>query len=124
VVLVVDDLAAWLVGLLADAGRKKLTALVLGSDQERALRKAAADAVEDAAAEMDLSVEQARHLAMVISKAFRKPVQDAPLAGSVTMLEVLRAGITRQLATLDDGRPAGGHCRRFWECPAPGWQRR
>ena len=30
VVFVVDDLAGWLVGLLADAGRKKLTTLVLG----------------------------------------------------------------------------------------------
>lgn len=38
---VVDDLVAWLVGLLADAGRKKLTGLVLGSEQERALGRAA-----------------------------------------------------------------------------------
>jgi hypothetical protein len=30
VVFVVDALAAWLVGLVADAGRKKLTSLVLG----------------------------------------------------------------------------------------------
>ena len=48
-VFVADDLGAWLVGLLADAGRKKLTALVLGSDQERALGKAAADAVQGGA---------------------------------------------------------------------------
>jgi hypothetical protein len=41
VVFVVDDLAAWLVGLLADAGRKKLTTLVLGGAQERALQQAA-----------------------------------------------------------------------------------
>lgn len=38
---VVDDLVGWLVGLLAEAGRKKLTALVLGSEQERALGRAA-----------------------------------------------------------------------------------
>ena len=30
-VFVADDLGAWLVGLLADAGRRKLTTLVLGS---------------------------------------------------------------------------------------------
>jgi hypothetical protein len=36
-VSVVDDLAGWRIGLLADAGRKKLTSLVLGSEQERAL---------------------------------------------------------------------------------------
>ena len=46
---------------------------------------------------------------MVIRKAFREPVQDAPLAGSVTMLEVLQAGIAGQLAVLDEaGRTAAG----------------
>lgn len=45
VVFVVDDLAAWLVELLADAGREKLATLVLGDPQERALRQAAAAAV-------------------------------------------------------------------------------
>ena len=38
-VFVVDDLLGWLVGLLADAGRKKLVTRVLGTDQERALRR-------------------------------------------------------------------------------------
>lgn len=49
---VIDDLLAWLVGLVADAGRKKLVTLVLGSDEERALRQAAADAVEATAAQL------------------------------------------------------------------------
>jgi hypothetical protein len=40
VVFVVDDLLAWLVGLVAEAGRKKLVTRVLGTDQERALRPA------------------------------------------------------------------------------------
>ena len=44
-VFVADDLGAWLVFVLAEAGRKKPTTLVLGSDQERALRQAAAAAV-------------------------------------------------------------------------------
>ena len=105
-VFVADDLGAWLIGLLAEAGRKKLTALALGSDQQRALRKAAADAVRDTATEMNLSAEQARRLAMVIRKAFCKPVQYAPLAGSVTILEVLQAGVVRQLAVPDDARRA------------------
>ncbi len=35
-VFVADDLAGWLTGLVADAGRKKLTTLALGTDQERA----------------------------------------------------------------------------------------
>jgi hypothetical protein len=109
VVFVADDLGAWLVGLLADAGRKKLTALVLGGDQERALRKAAVAAVQDTAAEMSSSAEQAGQLAMVISEVFRVPGPDAPLAGSVTMLEGLQAGIAGQLAVLDDvGRTGTG----------------
>ena len=45
VLFAADDLGAWLVGVLADAGRRKLTALVLGSDRDRALRQAAAEAV-------------------------------------------------------------------------------
>jgi hypothetical protein len=39
VVFVTDDLMAWLVGLLADAGRKKLAKLTLGSVPERAMRR-------------------------------------------------------------------------------------
>ena len=38
VVFVADALGGWLVGLLADAGRKRLTKLVLGNEQQRALR--------------------------------------------------------------------------------------
>ena len=73
VVFVADDLGAWLVGLLADAGRKKLTAMVLGSDQERALRQAATAAVQATADEMSPSGgEQAGQLAMVISEVFRE----------------------------------------------------
>src|ERR1039457_7247454 len=65
VVLIADELVAWLVGLVAGAGSEKLTALGLGSDQERALRKAADDAVQATAAELNLSAEQTRRLAMV-----------------------------------------------------------
>ena len=106
-VFVVDDLGAWLVGLLADAGRKKLTELVFGPEQERALRKAATDAFQDTAAELHLSADQARRLAAVISKGFRKPVPDMPTTGPVTLLESLQAGIARQLATLDDAELTG-----------------
>ena len=44
-VFVADDLGAWLVALLAEAGRKKLTTLILGDEQTRALRPAATEAV-------------------------------------------------------------------------------
>lgn len=107
---VADDLGAWLIGLLAEAGRKRLIALVLGSEQERAVRDAAAAAVRDTAAEMNLSAEQARQLAMVVKSAFREPLQDAPSARSVMMLELLQTGIAGHLTALDDvGRAAAIH---------------
>ena len=55
VVFVADALGGWLVGQLADAGRKKLTELVLGSEQERALRRAADAAVWATAEEVSPS---------------------------------------------------------------------
>jgi hypothetical protein len=83
VVFVADALGGWLVGQLADAGRKKLTELVLGSEQERALRRAADVAVWATAEEVSPSGgEQAGQVAMVISEVFRDPVPDAPLAGA------------------------------------------
>ena len=98
-----DDLAAWLVGFLADAGRKKLIRLVLGSDQERALRQATMAAIESTATELDPSgVDQAGQLAMVISEVFREPTPAAPLAGQATLLEALQAGMAEKLSALDD----------------------
>jgi molybdopterin-biosynthesis enzyme MoeA-like protein len=49
---VADDLAAWLVEQLADAGRRKVTGLVLGDDLERALRQAATAAVQATVVEL------------------------------------------------------------------------
>ena len=108
VVFVADALGGWLVGQLADAGRKKLTELVLGSEQERALRRAADAAVWATAEEMSPSGgEQAGQVAMVISEVFRDPVPGAPLAGPVMLLEGLQAGIAGQLAVLDDAGLTG-----------------
>ena len=105
---VADALGGWLVGQLADAGRKKLTELVLGSEQERALRRAADAAVWATAEEVSPSGgEQAGQVAMVISEVFRDPVPDAPLAGPVMLLEGLQAGIAGQLAVLDDAGLTG-----------------
>ena len=92
-VFVVDALAGWLVGLLADAGRKKLTNLVVGDAQERALRQAAIAAVQDTADELSPSDgHRAGQIALVISEVFRAPVPDAPLAGVATLVERLQAG--------------------------------
>ena len=87
-VFVADDLAAWLIGVLADAGRKKLTTLVLGTDQERALRSAATAAVQRAAGELRPDdAERAEKLARLVNRAFIKAlVPGAPMAGYATLL--------------------------------------
>ena len=93
---------AWLISLLADAGSKKLTALVLGSRQERALRQAATTAINLTATELaPSSGERAEQLTMVVGEVFRG-APGAALAGQGTLLEALQAGITTQLAVLDD----------------------
>ena len=104
-VFVADDFAAWLVETLADAGRKKLAALILGTDQQRALRKAATAAVQRTAAELRPGDEA--DLAMVVSEVFAEPVPAAPLDGHQTLLEALGAGIAAQLAVLDDASLTG-----------------
>jgi hypothetical protein len=74
-----DDLGAWLVAVLADAGRKKLTALVLGDELDRALRQAAAAAVRAAARELcPGDEERAGRAAMVVGEVFAaaSPVLD------------------------------------------------
>lgn len=102
-VFAVGDLGSWLVGLLADARRKKLTTLVLGTDQERALRRAATAAVQAAAAQFAPSGgEPPGQLAMMVSEVFREPEPDVALAGQATLLQALRAGIVANLAVLDD----------------------
>ena len=102
-VFVADDLGAWLVGLLADASRKKLTSLVVGTDQQRALRQATAAAVECTAERLAPSGgEQAEQLAMVVGEVFREPTPDAAVAPQATLLEALQAGIADKLVVLDN----------------------
>jgi HEAT repeat protein len=108
VVFVADDLGSWLVGLLADAARKKLTALLLGDEQSRALRQAATAAVQATAVETSASGgEKAEQFAMVISEVFRTPMPDASLTKRGTLLEGLQEGIATQLAVLDDATLTG-----------------
>jgi hypothetical protein len=107
-VWVADDLGAWLVGVLADAGRKKLAEFVLGTDQERALRQAATAAVGLTARELRPGDrEQAGQLALVISQVFGAPVPGEPLAGHQTVLQALQAGIADQFEVLDDASVTG-----------------
>ena len=103
-----DDLAAWLIGVLADAGRKKLAGVVWGSELERALSAAARDAVRRTADEVALGDQRkARDVALVIREVFAGQVPAGSLASGETTLEVLRAGVARQLAVLDDAQVTG-----------------
>ncbi len=103
---VVDDLLGWLVGLVADAGRKKLVTLLWGTDQERALRSAVEVAVGATAGQLVPSAEQADQLAMAVGEVFRGAPKVA-LAGQGTLLEALQAGIADRVAVLDDPAATG-----------------
>ena len=104
---VVDDLLGWLIGQLANAGYKKLTILLRGSDQARALKEAVTAAVQVTVGEIGPSDGvPADEVADQINKAFRRrdPVPLPP--GQPTLLEALQAGIAGQLSVLDDaGQP-------------------
>jgi hypothetical protein len=98
---VADDLGAWLVGLLADAGRRKVAAFVLGDEQVRALHQAARAALTATAAELrPRDAAAADEVAMVVGEVFTTPAPQA--AGEHGTLLEERAGIAAQLAVLDD----------------------
>lgn len=105
---VADDLAAWLVSLLADSGRKRLTAWLVGDEQQRALRQAATAAVQSVAGDLSAGdLERADEQAMVISQVFGAVMPQAPLRDHLTLLEALQAGVAGQLAVLDDSGLTG-----------------
>ena len=126
VVFVADDLVAWLVGKLADAGSQRLITWAFGSDQERALRRAATAAVELTAAELrPEGGEPAEVLAEVVNQVFGNRCQPGRRLGHATLLEMLQAGIVRQLAVLDDAdiTGTGQSSADVLGLPAVCWQR-
>jgi Tetratricopeptide repeat len=110
VVFVADDLVSWLVGRLADAGYKKLSTALRGSEQDRALKQAATAAVQATAIEISPSDdERAGRFAVLMSEAFGRRVRVSLLPEQQTMLEGLQAGIAGRLSVLDDAaRPFAG----------------
>jgi tetratricopeptide (TPR) repeat protein len=102
-VFVVDDLVSWLVGLLADTGRKRLVILIRGNDQQRALREAAKAAVQRTATELcPEGGDRAEHVERAISSAFVRHSQGVVPAGDGTLLENIQQGIWIQVAPLGD----------------------
>lgn len=100
--------ATWLVGLTADAGLKRAITWARGTEFERALRQAAGVAVQRAADELSPgNRDRADQIGMVVDQVFGDPVPYVALAGDVTMLEVIQAGIAGQLAVLGDAGVTG-----------------
>jgi hypothetical protein len=98
------------IALLAESGRKKLTTLVFGTEQERALRSVAGAAIELTARDLHpADEEQAEQLALVIGQVFNKPVPEDLLGDHTTMLDALQVGIGGQLAVLDDATLTDQH---------------
>ena len=67
-----------LIGLLADAGRRRLTTFVLGSEQERALRSAARVAIRLTAEKLPSGDEA--QVELVINQVLSEPMPSAPPA--------------------------------------------
>jgi len=106
-VFVVDDLAAWLVGALADEGLKQLINLTLGDDLTRALSPAIRRAVKDTTAQLcSQNREQADQLADTLNKCFKTRKPDLPLTGHDTVLEALLVSVASQLTVLGGDQPA------------------
>ncbi len=84
-------MGAWVIALLVESGRKKLTALVFGTEQQRALRTAAIELTARDVHPAD--DEMAGQLALVIDHVFNKKVADDPPGANTTMLGALQAGI-------------------------------
>ena len=100
---VVGVFAQWLLEQLADVGRNRLVTFLLGDEQERALRSAAATAIGLTAKDFCPADEvQAEHLAMVIDQVFTDPAPGSTTAQRDTLLEALQVGIAAQLAPLGD----------------------
>ena len=114
VVFGADAVGVWLVKQLAAAGRKKLPELVLGSEQERALRQAATAAIQATARQCRPGPaaaddpQGADHLARVINQVFQQtPAPAESLAEYPTLLEGLEAGVAGQLTVLDNTELTG-----------------
>jgi hypothetical protein len=98
-VFVAEAFAGWLFGQLADAGRKRLSAGLLGNDQQRALQQAATAAIWATARQLRATPaatddpQGADHLARVIDHVFQEPPRPAEsLAEHATLLQGCRLG--------------------------------
>ena len=107
--MVVDDLVGWLIGLLAQAARKRLISLVIGSDLERALWAVTEMAIAGTAADLlPGGGAPAEALARVIDQVVRARVpRELDLTREGTLTQWIASGMAAQLAVLDDALLTG-----------------
>ena len=103
-VFLADGFSAWLAATMADAGRKRLSQFFSGTDEQgRALRSAAASAIQATADELcPGDAIAAEHLARVIDELFTAPTREGACDADATASEALETSIGAQLAVLDD----------------------
>jgi tetratricopeptide (TPR) repeat protein len=108
-VFIAEAFGGWLVSQVADAGRRRLSEWLLGTDQERALQQAATAAIQGTARELRPGhrraddMRGADHLARVIDQVFqRTPTPMESLPGHATLLQGLKTGLGARLAILGD----------------------
>src|SRR5689334_512879 len=105
---IADDLTAWLIGWLADAGRKRLVSLTMGTAQERALERIASSAIRQTVRDFKPEGGQAaEQLAMTVSQVFGNAVPLESARDYPTLLEGLYAGIDKQIEVLNDASLTG-----------------
>jgi len=105
-VFVVDDLAAVLVEWLADAGRKKITTLVMGTDQQRALKNVAKLAVQLTINEL---CPRGGRSAELLNEALTSALRDPQLLSSgvahFTLLEAFHARLNERIGRMESEAP-------------------
>jgi hypothetical protein len=108
-VFVAEALGGWLIGQMANAGRKRLGSWLLGSELERALQQAATAAIQATARQWRPGPattddpQSADHLARVIDQVFQQaPTPADSLVEYPTLLQGLQAGVAARLAVLED----------------------
>jgi hypothetical protein len=113
-VFIAEAFAGWLIGQLADAGRKRLTEMVLGGGQKQALEQAATAAIYATARQLRPSpaiiddAQEAQHLARVIDQVFElAPTTAGFPVDQATLLQGLQAGVAARLAVLGDAELTG-----------------
>lgn len=107
-VLIADGLVAWLVALVGEAGRRKLTEVVLGTEQERALATVATSAIRGTATDLaPAGGEPAERLGRVISQVFAVSDPSVDAAAGGTLFAAIGSGVRDQLAILGDPEVTG-----------------